>query len=196
MIRWLLIAFALPLAAQQTWQIDPPHSFVQFTVRHMMISTVHGQLGQPKGVVIYDPEHPERSSVDAEVDVTRIDTREPKRDSDLRGEEFFDIVKYPVAKFHSTKVEAEGPGKLKVAGDLTIRGITHPAVFEVEGPTAPVKNGAVTKAGASATAKISRKAYDILYNPLLEGGGAVVSDEVTIMIDMELIQKAPTASAR
>src|SRR3954468_5245576 len=114
----LTMLLVLPvLAAQDTaWRIDPLHSLAQFSVRHMMISTVRGQFGGVKGTIHYDPKNPTAATVDATIDASSINTGEPKRDSDLKGEEFFDVKKYPVMKFHSKRVDVAGPGKLKVTG--------------------------------------------------------------------------------
>src|SRR5260370_38951338 len=119
---FLVTLFTLTgLVAQDTsWRIDPLHSLAQFSVRHMMISTVRGQFGGVKGTIHYDPKNPTAATVEATIDCTSINTGEPKRDNDLKGEEFFDVRKYPVMKFKSKRVEVSGPGKLKVTGDLTI----------------------------------------------------------------------------
>lgn len=184
----LALAF-LPLSAQQAiWRIDPLHSLAQFSVRHMMISTVRGQLGGVRGTVKYDPKNPAAATVDATIDCSTINTGEPKRDNDLKGEEFFDVKKYPVMKFKSTRVEVVAPGRLKLTGDLTINAITKQVVLDLEGPTGPIRDTqGREKLGASATTKISRKEFGILYNPVLETGGVAVSDEVSIVLDIELI---------
>jgi len=188
----LLVAIALcvPVLAQEaTWRIDPLHSLAQFSVRHMMISTVRGQFGGVKGAIHYDPKNPAAATVEATIDCTTINTGEPKRDSDLKGEEFFDVKKYPVMKFKSKRVEVAGLGKLKVTGDLTINAITRQVVLDVDGPTAPIKDTQNReKIGVSAATKVSRKDYGILYNPIMETGGVAVSDEVSIVLDIELIR--------
>ena len=191
---FLLVGAIGSLAAQTasdagSWRIDPLHSLAQFSVKHMMISTVRGQFGAVKGTLKYDPANPTAATVDATIDCSTINTGEPKRDNDLKGEEFFDVKKYPVMRFHSKKVELAGEGKLKVTGDLTINATTREVVLSVEGPTAPVKDTQNRiKIGAGATAKISRKAFGILYNPIMETGGVAVSDEVSIVLDLEFIK--------
>jgi polyisoprenoid-binding protein YceI len=179
-----------PLSAQEgNWRIDPLHSLAQFSVRHMMISTVRGQFGGVKGTIKYDPQNPAAATVEATIDCTTINTGEPKRDNDLKGEEFFDVKKYPAMKFKSKRVDVAGPGKLKVTGDLTINAVTRQVVLDLEGPTAPIKDTqGRQKIGVSATAKVSRKEFGILYNPVLETGGVAVSDEVSIVLDIELIR--------
>ena len=172
-----------------TWRIDPSHSSAQFSVRHMMISTVRGQFGGVKGTVVYDPKNPAASTVDATIDVTTINTGQSKRDSDLKSEEFFDVKRYPVMKFKSKSIEAAGPDKLKVTGDLTINAITRPVVLDVDGPTPPIRDPqGREKVGVNATTKVSRKEFGILYNPIMESGGITVSDEVSIVLELELFR--------
>jgi polyisoprenoid-binding protein YceI len=178
------------LAAQvTTWRIDPLHSSAQFSVRHMMISTVRGHFGGIKGDVTLDLKNPSADKVGATIDCATLSTGEAKRDSDLKGDEFFDVKKYPVMTFKSKRVEAAGPGKLKVTGDLTINAITREVVLDVEGPTDPIKDTqGREKVGVLGTTKVSRKDFGILYNPVMETGGVAVSDEVAIELDIELIR--------
>ena len=190
--RWLAIALvcAATLNAQPvSWHIDPLHSLAEFSVRHMMISTVRGQFGGVKGTIVYDPKAPTASTVQATIDCTTINTGEPKRDSDLKGAEFFDIQHYPMMTFKSTKVEVAGAGALKVTGNLTINAITRSVVLKVDGPTGPIKDTqGREKLGLNATTKVSRRDFGILYNPVMETGGVAVSDEVQINLDIELIK--------
>jgi polyisoprenoid-binding protein YceI len=186
----LTVILSSGLSAQpESWHIDPMHSSAQFSVRHMMISTVRGQLGGVKGSVTYDRKSPKNSSVEATIDCSTVYTGDPKRDSDLKTAEFFDVQRYPVMKFKSKRVETAGEGKLKVTGDLTINAITRQVVLELEGPTLPVKDiQGREKIGVNGATKISRKEFGILYNPIMETGGVVVSDEVTIVLEIELIR--------
>jgi polyisoprenoid-binding protein YceI len=186
-----LVAVSALHAQPQSWHIDPQHSSAQFSVRHMMISTVRGQFGGVNGVAVYDPKNLKASSIEVTIDCSTINTGEPKRDASLKTAEFFDIAKYPVMKFKSTKIASAGTGKLKVTGDLTINAITHQVVLAMDGPTPPIKDtqGRI-KIGVSGTTKVSRKEYGILYNPVMETGGVAVSDEVQIVLEIELIQGA------
>jgi polyisoprenoid-binding protein YceI len=155
----------------------------------MMISTVRGQFGGVKGTVVYDGDNLAASTVMATIDCTTLNTGEPKRDADLKTEKFFDVQHYPVMTFKSKHVEKTGAGKLKVTGDLTINAVTREVVLDVEGPSPSIHdNQGREKIGVNATTTISRKAFGIVYNPLLEGGGVAVSDEVTINLDLELIR--------
>jgi polyisoprenoid-binding protein YceI len=172
-----------------SWRIDPLHSSAQFSVRHMMISTVRGQLGGVKGTLLYDSKNPAASSVEATIDCTTVNTGVIKRDTALKTPEFFDVKRYPVLTFKSKSVEVAGSGKLKVTGDLTINAITHQVILDVDGPTAPIRDPeGREKIGASALAKISRKEFGFLYNPVMEAGGVAVSDEVSIDLEIELIR--------
>ncbi|MFN0102785.1 MAG: YceI family protein [Bryobacteraceae bacterium] len=167
------------------YTIDSAHSAASFGVRHMMVSTVRGHFSKVTGKVTYDPNNLNASKVEATVDATTIDTREAKRDAHLKSADFFDVAKFPTITFRSTKWTKEA-GKLKIAGDLTIHGVTKPVVLDVDGPAAEVKGqGGAMTIGASATTKVSRKDFGLMWNRLLETGGAVVGDEVTITLDIE-----------
>ena len=194
MIRTLvLLVSALSLAGAQEpdWKIDPVHSGASFSVRHMMISTVRGQFGGVQGTVFYDPSHPEQARVEATIDCSTLNTGSAKRDADLKGSEFFDVKRFPLMKFKSKTVQASGRGKLKVTGDLTINDVTKEVALDVEVPTPPVKDTqGRERVGVGATTKINRKEFGIMYNALLETGGVVVSDEVAIVLDIELIRTA------
>jgi polyisoprenoid-binding protein YceI len=171
------------------WRIDPLHSSAQFSVRHMMISTVRGHFGGVNGTVVYDPKNPNASSVEATIDCSTVNTGEAKRDSDLKSAEFFDVAHYPVMKFKSKRVDDAGGGRLRVTGDLTINAITRPVVLDLDTPTDPIKDTqGRQKIGVSGTTRISRKEFGILYNPIMESGGVAVSDEVSINLDIELIR--------
>lgn len=186
-----MAAIFVPVLRAQTvtWRIDPLHSSAQFSVRHMMISTVRGQFGGVRGTVLYDPKNPAAASVEATIDCSTVNSGEPKRDSDLKTAEFFDVKRYPVMKYKSKRVEVSGPGKLKITGDLTINAITLQVILDVDGPTAPIKDTlGREKIGVSGAAKISRKEFGILYNPIMETGGVAVSDEVAINLEIELIK--------
>ena len=194
----LLVALAVPSLAQSTlWQIDPAHSFAQFSVRHMMISNVKGEFSNVTGVVNLDEKDPTRSTVEVSIDTTTINTHVAKRDAHLRSADFFDVEKYPTMTFRSKRIVAVDPGRYKLTGDLTIHGVTREVTFDVEGPTPAIKDphGNV-RVGASATAKISRKDFGLTWNAPLESGGVVVGDDVTITVDVELVKKAAPAPGK
>lgn len=183
---------ASPLFAQQaTWIIDEAHSAAQFSVRHLMISNVKGEFTKTSGSVVWDGKDLSTAVLEATIDASSISTREPKRDAHLKSPDFLDVAKYPTLTFKSTSVEPAGKGKFRMAGDLTIHGVTRPVVFEVNGPTPVIKDPyGNQRVGASATATISRKDFGLVWNAALEAGGVVVGDAVTITLDVELILKA------
>ena len=183
-------------AAASGWKIDPAHSSAQFSVRHMAISTVRGAFSKVNGVIALDDKDITKSTVDVTIDVTTVDTREPGRDNDLRSDKFFDVAHFPTMTFKSKKVEQVSPGKLRVTGDLTIRGTTKEVLLDVEGPTAPVKDPwGNQRAAATATAKVNRQDFGVKWNATMDNGGVVVGDDVNITIDVEMIKQAPPKSA-
>jgi polyisoprenoid-binding protein YceI len=187
----LAIALTVPvLACADTWHIDPAHTNVEFTVRHMMISNVKGQFQKTTGTITVDGNDPTSAKIDATIDASSIDTRVERRDADLKSPNFLDVAKYPTITFKSTKVEAAGPGNWKVTGDLTLHGVTKPVVLDVESSGKPIHDPmGNTRAGASATTKIKRTDFGLTYNKVLESGGVMVGDEIAISIDVEAIKK-------
>jgi polyisoprenoid-binding protein YceI len=187
-----LPALVLALSASgaaATYKIDPSHSGASFTVRHLMISNVRGVFGNITGTVEYDPENPAASKVDASIDVSTIDTRQPKRDAHLKSADFFDVEKFPAMRFVSKRLIPASPGKLKLLGDLTLHGVTREVALDVEGPTPEMKDDRGTvRMGASATTRISRKDFGMTWNRALETGGIAGGDEVNINIELELIR--------
>jgi len=126
--------------------------------------------------------------VDVTIDATTVDTREPDRDKDLKSPNFFDVAKYPTITFKSTKVEKNADGSLKITGNLTIHGVTKTAVLNATAPKTPIKDPwGLTRTASSATTKINRQDFGITWNKTLDGGGAIVSDEVNITLDVEMI---------
>jgi polyisoprenoid-binding protein YceI len=179
-------------AATSTWQIDPAHTAAQFSVKHLAISTVRGGFSNVKGMITLDDADVSKSTVDVTIDVSTVDTRQPDRDKDLKSDKFFDVAHYPAMTFKSKKVEQAGAGKLKITGDLTIRGTTKEVVLDVEGPTAPVKDPwGNQRAAATASTKINRQDFGVKWNAAMDNGGVVVGDEVAITIDVEMVQQAP-----
>ena len=192
----LAAVLSLPAgAATSEWKIDPQHTSAQFSVRHMAISTVRGAFSKVTGTILLDNSDITKSTVDVTIDVSTVDTREPDRDKDLRSDKFFDVAHYPSITFKSKMVQQVATGKLKVTGDLTIRGTTKEVVLDVEGPTAPVKDpwGNV-RAAVTATTKVNRQDFGVKWNATLDNGGVVVGDDVNITIDVEMIKQAPAKS--
>ena len=184
------ISLGIPaLAHADTWQIDPAHTNVEFTVRHLMISNVKGSFEKVSGTVTVG-EGPTTATIDATIDAASVNTRVPKRDEDLKGPNFLDVAKFPTITFKSTKIEQAGTAKWKVTGNLTLHGVTKEVVLDVDGPTAPIKDPfGNTRAGASATTKIDRRDFGLTFNKALETGGVMVGDDVAISIDVEALKK-------
>jgi polyisoprenoid-binding protein YceI len=191
---WCLIAVPAAVFAD-TWQIDPAHTTVEFSVRHMMISNVKGRFDKVSGTIASDGNDPKSVVIEAVIDAASVDTRVDRRDQHLRSPEFLDVAKYPSITFKSKKVEPAGEGKWKLTGDLTLHGVTKAVVLDVDGPTPVIKDPMGNqRAGASATTKISRKDFGLTWNKLLEAGGAMVGDEVSISIDIEAVHKGAAAA--
>jgi len=188
-----IIALALPLVASAaTWTIDPDHSNVGFKVRHLMVSNVSGSFEKHSGTVEINDKDITKSRVEVSIDTSSINTHVQKRDEDLRSANFFDVAKYPAMTFVSKKVAKAGKDKLKVTGYLTLHGVTKEVVLDVEGPSKESKDPwGVIRCGATATTKINRKDFGLLWNKSLETGGVVVGDEVNITLEIEMIKGPP-----
>jgi len=179
----LLTLTTTATAQLQTWNIDPAHTAAQFSVRHLGISTVRGAFTKVSGTVQFDAANPSKTTIDATIDASSIDTRVDMRDKDLRSPNFFDVAKFPTLSFKSKKVETAEAGKLKITGDLTIHGVTKEAVLDVEGPSAAVKDPwGNQRMGASASTKINRQDFG------MTADSGMVGDEISITIDLEMIQ--------
>lgn len=192
-----VIAVALPGSAfAADYVIDPSHTSVGFTVRHLMVTKVRGSFEKVSGTVKYDPNEPEKIVIDATIDAASINTGEAKRDEHLRSPDFFDVAKHPTLTFKSKKAKVLGKGKLEVIGDLTIRGVTKEVTLQVEGLDQEIKDpwGNVRR-GATATTRINRKDFGLAWNQVLETGGVVVGEDVDIQIDVELIRQAAKEEA-
>jgi polyisoprenoid-binding protein YceI len=169
---------------KDAWQLDPPHSSAQFSVRHLGVSTVRGAFTKVSGTVLYDPANLAKSSIQTTIEAASVDTRVEMRDNDLRSPNYFDVQKYPTITFQSKKIEAAGAGKLKVTGDLTIHGVTKEVVLDVDGPSAPIKDPwGNQRRGASATTKINRMDFGVA------GAPGMVGDDIIITLDIEMIKK-------
>lgn len=182
-------AAAAVLASAAEYQIDPTHSAAQFSVKHLMVSKVRGQFSKVTGTVSFDPQNLKASSIKATIDMNTVDTRDPQRDGHLKSPDFFDVAKFPTMTFESTKLYQEG-GKLKAAGNLTIKGVTKPVVLTIDGPGPEVKDPwGNLRLGASASTVINRQDFGVTWNKNLDGGGVMLSDEVAIDLDIEITRK-------
>jgi polyisoprenoid-binding protein YceI len=172
------------------WNIDASHSNAHFSVRHMMITNVRGEFQKLEGSVTFDPANPEATKIDATIDVASLSTRDAQRDGHLKSADFLDVEKFPQLTFKSKSVKAKGKEHLTVTGDLTIRGVTKEVVLDVEGPSAAATDpfGNV-RVGATASTKIKRDEFGIVWNAALEAGGVLVGNDVNVTIDISLIKQ-------
>jgi len=179
-------------AGTTTYKIDPRHSSAQFAVTHLMISTVRGEFHAVNGIVIVDDSDLAKSSVNVTIDASTVDTREPDRDKHLRSADFCDVANHPTMTFVSSKVEPAGPDKLKVAGELTIRGVTKPVVLEVSTPKPAIKDPwGLQRTAVSGFTKINRQDFGVAWSKTLDSGGVVVGDNVDITLDVEMFVPPP-----
>jgi len=171
-----------------TWNIDPAHTVAEFKVKHMMISNVKGHFSKVTGVLTLDETDANNSSVEATIDVSSIETRDAQREAHLKSADFFDVEKFPTMTFKSFKVV---PDEGIVEGELTIKDVTKTVAFQVEGPTAPAKDPwGNLRVAVSATTKISRNEFGLVWNAALETGGVLVGDDVTITLDVQFVKAA------
>ena len=166
-----------------TWVIDQAHSTVEFVVRHMMVSKVKGRFSEFEGTIEVGPDH-NASSVNATIALASVDTRDEKRDEHLRGADFFDTDNNKTIEFKSTKVEADGDN-WKLTGDLTLKGVTKPVTLDLEYNGGGTNPWGASVAAFEATTKIKRSEFGLEWNAALETGGVLVSDDITINIDIE-----------
>jgi polyisoprenoid-binding protein YceI len=184
-----LSAATASFAQSTTWQLDPAHSNAQFSVRHLGISNVQGEFTKVTGTVNLDDQDISKSTVSASIDVNSLDTRVQHRDDDLKSDHFFDVAKYPTITFQSTKIVSTGEGTAKMTGNLTLHGVTKEVAFDVTGPTKVIQVMG-TRRGASATTKINRQDFGMVYMTNdIPGGDEMIGDTVTITLDIEMTKK-------
>jgi polyisoprenoid-binding protein YceI len=174
-----------------TWQIDPNHTLVEFSAKHLMITTVKGRFGKVSGSIVVNDQNPDLSRVEAEIDAATLDTRTEQRDQHLRSPDFLDVEKYPTISFRSRRVQgsSKSPGdEFQVIGDLTIHGTTREvaldAVYEGEGKD-PWGGERVS---FSATTKIDRRDFGLTWNQALETGGLLVGNDIKISLEVQAVR--------
>lgn len=178
------------------WTIDSSHSQITFSVRHMMISNVHGRFETFSGNVEFNEQNPTLSSVEVKIDAASINTRDEKRDGHLKSPDFFNVAEFPYATFKSTRVEKLNDNHGKIYGDLTIRGVTKPVVLDVEYSGTAKSPWGTTSAGFSASTKINRNDWDLNWNVALETGGWLVGETININIELEIVKQQETETAK
>lgn len=171
-----------------TWNIDPSHSDVSFTVRHMMVSKVRGRFSRVAGEIV-TADNPLESAVTATIDLDSIDTNAPQRDAHIRSADFFEVEKYPTMTYRSTGLRADGEDFL-LDGELDLHGVTRPVTLKLElggfGPDALNPAGG-TRVGFSASGEINRRDFGIDITMPMDGGGVVVGDKVQIALEIEAV---------
>jgi polyisoprenoid-binding protein YceI len=175
------------------WQIDPNHSAIQFSARHMMIATVRGQFERFTSTIEANEQDPTQSRVEVQIDAASLNTRNDHRDADLRGPNFLDVDHFPSITFKSTRIEQVDAAHGRMTGDLTIHGETHPVVLDMEYTGQAKSPWGTTAAGFNAHTKINRKDWGLTWNAVLETGGVLVGEEITIDIEVELVKQADQA---
>jgi polyisoprenoid-binding protein YceI len=178
-----------------TWNIDPSHSAIAFSVRHMVVSKTRGRFTKWSGQLRFDAEDPEISSVEVTIDPASIDTADAQRDAHLRSADFLDVEKFPTASFRSTNVEEVDSGRYRVTGDLTVHGVTKSVTLDVtyEGSGKDPWGG--ERAGFSGSTSIDRKDFGLRWNQALETGGVLVGDKVEITLEIEALKQAAQKAA-
>jgi polyisoprenoid-binding protein YceI len=177
-----------PVAGAKTaWKLDPTHSTVEFSAKHLMITTVKGRIADVEGTIYTNENDPKSSSVEATLKTASIDTRTDQRDQHLRSADFLNVEQYPEIKFKSTRIEGSKQ-EFKLTGDLTIRDVTRPITLDVtyEGQTKDPWGG--ERVGFNATGKIDRRDFGLTWNQLLETGGVAVGNEIKLSLDIQAVR--------
>ena len=182
------------VAAPEAYTIDPAHSAAAFSIRHLF-SRVPGRFTKLEGKMLVDREDLTKSSVQVTIDAASIDTNEPARDKHLRSDAFFDVAKNPKITFQSTSVKQTAPNKLQVSGNLTIRGTTKPVVLDVDVLGFGPGYGGGFRGGFEAHTRINRQDFGVAWNDVVEGGGAVLGDDVDITLSVDAAKDMPKPAA-
>jgi polyisoprenoid-binding protein YceI len=177
------------------WNIDPTHTNADFVVKHMMFSSVRGTFKDVKGVIEFDPNNPGAARVDASVGAESVTTGTTDRDNHLRSADFFDVANHPVLTLKSKRVEAASANEAQVVVDLTIRGVTREVMFKVEFLGTSKNPWGMQVAGFTASARINREDFGLMWNQVLEAGGVLVSKEVKLELEVQAILAAATEPA-
>ncbi len=194
-ISALLLSGLSTAARAADYTIDKDHSHVGFTIRHL-VGEVPGSFKDFAGDFSFDEKKPENAKVKVTVQTASVNTDNEKRDSHLKSPDFFDVQKFPTMTFESTQVTAEGDKKFKVTGNFTLRGVTKPETFNVTYAGTAKDPWGNTRVGFIATSKINRKDFGMVWNKVLDAGGAMLGDEVEIKLNIEAIQKAGADKAK
>lgn len=175
-----------------SWTIDPAHTQIEFSVKHMMIAAVRGRFTKFNGTLKVNDADLLKSSVEGSVEAASLDTHDPNRDAHLRSPDFFDAEKYPMLSFRGTRITPKGDDRYQVAGDLTIKDVTREVVFEVTNEGHSKDPWGNQRWGLTAQTTINRKEYGLNWNVALETGGWLVGDQIKVNVDLELVYQADT----
>ena len=181
------------LSSVTNWSIDPDHTLVEFSAKHMMITTVKGRIGELEGTITIDEAHAERSSAQVVFKAASIDTRSEQRDQHLRSPDFLDVEQFPTLAFHTTRIEGSPLGdgaRFKVHGDLTIRGVTREVVLDAAVEGRGTDPWGTEKVSFSADTRIDRRDFGLTWNAALDTGGVLVSNEVKIHLEVQAARTA------
>jgi polyisoprenoid-binding protein YceI len=172
------------------WKIDPSHSSVEFSARHMMFSNVKGRFAQFEGTIWSHPTDPARSRVEVSIDTSSIDSRSKDRDTHLRAADFLDVENFPAITFRSTRVEPVSNERFRLVGDLTIRDVTREISLDTTFGGSGVNPWGQEVAGYNAQAELNRRDFGLTWNVALEAGGVLVSDTIKLNLDIEAVRQA------
>ena len=178
------------------WKIDVAHSEIGFKIKHLVISTVSGKFTSFEGNLDGDPQDLTKASLSFTADVDSIHTGNEQRDGHLKSADFFDVSNHPKLSFRSTSIAGKGEGVFKVTGDLTLRGVTKSISFTAEFGGTQTDFYGQTVAGFEISGKLNRQDFGLTWSAVTEAGGIVVSDEVKLVIAIELVKQAESASIK
>jgi polyisoprenoid-binding protein YceI len=182
-------------AMTTTWNIDPAHSGITFSVRHLVISKVRGRFAKYTGTIHFDDRDFSRSSVEVAIDASSIDTGVPQRDAHLRSADFFDVETFADLRFRSTRVEGIGGRRFRVTGDLTIRDVTREVTLEAEYGGRAKDSWGNERIGYVAKADIDRRDYGLAWSQVLAAGGVLIGDRVEIELDVQAVKASASVAA-
>jgi polyisoprenoid-binding protein YceI len=176
-------------ATRTTWKLDPSHTLVEFSAKHLMITTVKGRIADVEGTIVTDEKNPRNSSVEATLKAISLDTRTDQRDQHLRSADFLNVELFPEIKFRSTRIEGD-KDSFKLTGDLTIRDVTKPITLDVQFEGRQTDPWGGERIGFSGSGKFDRREFGLTWNQALETGGVVVGNDVKINIEVEAVKAA------
>lgn len=175
------------------YQIDPAHSRLGFVARHAMVTKVRGHFADFSGSLYLDEDDPSRSTAEVTVQMRSVETGQPQRDDHLRTSDFFDVEQHPTMSFKSTRAERSGEDNYRLTGDLTLKGVTRPVTLDIEYTGLVRDPFGNDRAGFEGRATINRKDWGLTWNVAMEAGGFMVSDKITLELDIAAVRTPPAA---